>query len=103
MGGFWGKWDKKDVILKNKAEKLLKTRTCGKKQTQNEPKNEPETSLRTSPGLASLLNLPNAVQSADVSLQSTPWPHRGSGPPLREIKAFASPIQQASSGAIPGG
>jgi len=39
--------DKKDVILKNEPEKLLKTKDRGQKRTGNEPENEAEKLLKT--------------------------------------------------------
>jgi hypothetical protein len=41
-------WDKKDVILKNKAEKLLKTNYGGQKTNPNKAKNKAEKLLKTS-------------------------------------------------------
>jgi hypothetical protein len=40
-------WDKKDVILKNKAEKLLITNGRYKKTNPNKPKNKAEKLLKT--------------------------------------------------------
>jgi hypothetical protein len=40
-------WDKKDVILKNKAEKLLKTKDRPPKTNPNKPKNKAEKLLKT--------------------------------------------------------
>jgi hypothetical protein len=39
--GFWGKWDKKDVIFKNKAGKLFIIKDMNEKQTQTNPKTKP--------------------------------------------------------------
>jgi hypothetical protein len=44
---FWDEWDtKKDVILKNEPERLLKTKDRPQKRTENEPENEAEKLLK---------------------------------------------------------
>jgi hypothetical protein len=40
-------WDKKDVILKNKAEKLLITKDRAPKTNRNKPENKAEKLLKT--------------------------------------------------------
>ena len=39
-------WDKKDVILKNELERLLKTKDRGSKTNRSEPENEAEKLLK---------------------------------------------------------